>query len=116
MAFVGIAGATAHVTPKARALCEKRSVSHANRKAVIRASRDLKERTTFASIEENKRIKQDAEETGPQGFTAYSEKVNGRLAMIGFTLALVTEAIAPSHPSLIKQLFTLFPIDKLLGM
>ncbi len=29
----------------------------------------------------------------PQGFTAYSEMLNGHVAMLGFTLALVTELI-----------------------
>ena len=36
-------------------------------------------------VEENRNI--------PQGFTFFSEQLNGRAAMMGFVLALVTEAI-----------------------
>lgn len=35
----------------------------------------------------------DGDRSIPQGFTFFSETLNGRAAMLGFTLALVTEAI-----------------------
>mmetsp|Transcript_12101 Transcript_12101/g.32577 ORF Transcript_12101/g.32577 Transcript_12101/m.32577 type:complete len:116 (+) Transcript_12101:31-378(+) len=115
MAFVTAVGSATTFGRKASA-CVSRKPAAAKRKAVIRASRDLKERSAFSVVEENRRIMREAEEVRDKGFTAYAEKVNGRMAMIGFTLALLTEAIAPTHPSLVQQLFTLFPIHKLLGM
>lgn len=36
---------------------------------------------------------QDEDRSIPQGFTAFSENLNGRAAMMGFVLAVVTEAI-----------------------
>ena len=36
----------------------------------------------------------DAEYRGPQGWTAYAEKVNGRLAQLGFVIGLVTEIVS----------------------
>lgn len=39
------------------------------------------------------RMRSDEDRSIPQGFTFFSETLNGRAAMIGFTLALVTEAI-----------------------
>eukprot|EP00171_Calliarthron_tuberculosum_P005749 IDg5749t1 len=41
--------------------------------------------------EENRRIRKDSEYRGPQGFTMYAERVNGRLAQLGFVIGLVTE-------------------------
>eukprot|EP00186_Timspurckia_oligopyrenoides_P001715 CAMPEP_0182442358 /NCGR_PEP_ID=MMETSP1172-20130603/1274_1 /TAXON_ID=708627 /ORGANISM="Timspurckia oligopyrenoides, Strain CCMP3278" /LENGTH=125 /DNA_ID=CAMNT_0024637157 /DNA_START=294 /DNA_END=671 /DNA_ORIENTATION=+ len=94
-------------------------VNRVGSRSVIVAGRKLEEKTKFESIEANKAALNKAIEASDgeiQGFTLYSEKVNGRMAMIGFTLALVTEIIAPSHPSLITQIFALFPINKLFGM
>mmetsp|Transcript_515 Transcript_515/g.925 ORF Transcript_515/g.925 Transcript_515/m.925 type:complete len:101 (+) Transcript_515:351-653(+) len=55
-------------------------------------------------------------EKDKKGWTFYSEQLNGRLAMTGFTLALVTEIIAPTHPSLLQQVNAVVPIGKLLGL
>ena len=41
--------------------------------------------------DENAKVRRDSEYRGPQGFTAYAEKVNGRMAMFGFALGLITE-------------------------
>ncbi len=41
--------------------------------------------------DENAKVRRDSEYRGPQGFTAYAEKVNGRMAMFGFVLGLITE-------------------------
>mmetsp|Transcript_19603 Transcript_19603/g.19699 ORF Transcript_19603/g.19699 Transcript_19603/m.19699 type:complete len:126 (+) Transcript_19603:3-380(+) len=93
-------------------------VNRVGNRSVIVAGRKLEENTKFESIESNKAALNEAIEEADgqlQGFTPYSEMVNGRMAMIGFTLALVTEIIAPSHPSLITQLFTMFPINKIFG-
>lgn len=35
----------------------------------------------------------DNDQSIPQGFTSFSENLNGRAAMVGFVLAVVTEAI-----------------------
>ena len=43
--------------------------------------------------DENAKVRRDSEYRGPQGFTGYAEKVNGRMAMIGFALGLVTEVL-----------------------
>lgn len=44
----------------------------------------------------------------PQGFTAFSEQLNGRAAMIGFVLALATEAI--TGKGIIGQVSALFDV------
>lgn len=44
----------------------------------------------------------------PQGFTFFSEKLNGRAAMIGFVLGLATELINPEHPGIVAQVESLF--------
>lgn len=46
---------------------------------------------------ENRRIRKESEYRGPQGFTPYAERVNGRLAQLGFVIGLVTE-IASGKP------------------
>lgn len=47
----------------------------------------------FKTIEENRTAKAASEYRGPQGFTPYAEKVNGRLAQLGFVIGLVTEIL-----------------------
>lgn len=44
----------------------------------------------------------------PQGFTAFSEQLNGRAAMIGFLLAVVTEAI--TGRGIIGQVASIFEV------
>ena len=44
----------------------------------------------------------------PQGFTGFSEQLNGRAAMMGFLLAVVTEAI--TGKGIIGQVGTIFDI------
>lgn len=44
----------------------------------------------------------------PQGFTLFSETLNGRAAMVGFFLALSTELINPQHPGIIAQVGSIF--------
>jgi hypothetical protein len=46
----------------------------------------------------------------PQGFTGWSETVNGRAAMFGFAVALLTEIINPNHPGIIGQVSSLFHV------
>lgn len=47
----------------------------------------------------------------PQGFTAFSEQLNGRAAMIGFALAIVTEAL--TGKGVIGQVAALFDISNI---
>mmetsp|Transcript_3341 Transcript_3341/g.10183 ORF Transcript_3341/g.10183 Transcript_3341/m.10183 type:complete len:109 (+) Transcript_3341:198-524(+) len=42
-----------------------------------------------------------------QGWTWWSETWNGRLAMMGFVIAVATEQINPAHPTIIDQIKTL---------
>jgi hypothetical protein len=48
----------------------------------------------------------------PQGFTLFSEQLNGRAAMFGFVLALATEIINPAHPGIIAQVSSLVDVIK----
>uniref|UniRef100_A0A7S1TKM3 Uncharacterized protein n=1 Tax=Erythrolobus australicus TaxID=1077150 RepID=A0A7S1TKM3_9RHOD len=113
MAFITTAGFNT-VAQKQNVLCKTAAVQRSSRKAVIRAARDLKEDTKFETIESNNLKKAAASDSAPlrpQGFTPYAEIINGRFAMLGFTLALLTEAISPAHPSLLQQLYTMIPIQ-----
>lgn len=44
----------------------------------------------------------------PQGFTLFSEKLNGRMAMIGFVAALGAEIFSPAHPTVVEQVSSVF--------
>ena len=57
-------------------------------------------------VQESRREIKEVEETGPQGFTAYSELINGRLAQLGFVIGLVTEIV--SGKPMGEQIVTLF--------
>mmetsp|Transcript_12399 Transcript_12399/g.37839 ORF Transcript_12399/g.37839 Transcript_12399/m.37839 type:complete len:104 (+) Transcript_12399:374-685(+) len=43
-----------------------------------------------------------------QGFTWWSETWNGRMAMLGFVIAVGTEIINPTHPTIVQQVSALF--------
>lgn len=47
-------------------------------------------RRSFATVSMNA---EPEDMSVPQGFTAFSEQLNGRAAMLGFVLAVVTEAL-----------------------
>ena len=61
----------------------------------------LSEKTT-----ETARPARDAEYRGPQGWTPYAEKVNGRLAQLGFVIGLVTEIVSGKPIS--EQILVMF--------
>lgn len=67
-----------------------------------------KSATVIMSYEQDDKIivtKHDLEmEEKRNGFTFYSEKWNGRMAMLGFVIALGTEVINPAHPTIVQQL------------
>jgi hypothetical protein len=48
----------------------------------------------------------------PQGFTLFSEQLNGRAAMFGFLLAIATEIINPNHPGIAAQVASVFEVIK----
>ena len=60
----------------------------------------------LSRTEKNRRIKALAVDTDPQGFTEYSEKVNGRLAQMFFVIGLITE-IASGKP-MSEQILIMF--------
>jgi hypothetical protein len=60
----------------------------------------------FNRIEQNRQAKLSAIDTDPQGFTSYSEKVNGRLAMMFFVIGLFTEVV--SHRTMSDQILIMF--------
>eukprot|EP00181_Compsopogon_caeruleus_P006703 CAMPEP_0184677872 /NCGR_PEP_ID=MMETSP0312-20130426/495_1 /TAXON_ID=31354 /ORGANISM="Compsopogon coeruleus, Strain SAG 36.94" /LENGTH=76 /DNA_ID=CAMNT_0027126069 /DNA_START=72 /DNA_END=298 /DNA_ORIENTATION=- len=76
MAFVNSNFGGVFLSPSNARTCATARPRHTNGRISPRAS----------LVEENKRAKVTSEENGPQGFTGYSELVNGRLAMIGFVL------------------------------
>lgn len=51
----------------------------------------------------------------PQGFTEYSEKLNGRVTVVSFVAVLAAEVLNPVHPTIVQQVaFVLPPINELL--
>lgn len=88
-------------------------VMKASRPITMKSETGEKKESPYKKLEENVQAKKNAEYRGPQGFTPYAELVNGRLAMIGFFTMIVAELFNPSHPSLLKQLELIFPLDKL---
>lgn len=72
-----------------------------------------KESAPFKRIEENRAAKVQSEYRGPQGFTPYAEKVNGRLAQLGFVIGLVTEII--TGKGMAQQMLIMFsPLTRVL--
>ena len=65
-------------------------------------SNNLNNKTTV----EIARPARDAEFRGPQGWTPYAEKVNGRLAQLGFVIGLVTEIVSGKPIS--EQILVMF--------
>lgn len=50
--------------------------------------------SNFSRLESSRAAKLDSEYRGPQGFTPYAEKVNGRVAQMGFVIGLITEIVS----------------------
>lgn len=80
MAFVSGAPVLARSTVTPLAVS---SFTSSSRKVTIAPTRSATLR--MSANDENKKI--------PQGFTSFSEQLNGRAAMMGFILALTTEAL-----------------------
>lgn len=78
---------------------------------------DIKEKkksanTTFKNLEENRRAKEESLYTPQRGFTDAAETLNGRMAMMGFAIGLVTELI--TGQGINAQMAALFePLSKL---
>lgn len=70
------------------------------------------EGTVAPSIGADRVSKTESLSTGPQGFTPYAERINGRAAQIGFFSALVIEIV--TGKSIVEQiLFILSPITNI---
>lgn len=84
-----------------------RPVMMADMKEKIKA-----ENATFRYLEENRRAKEESLYTPQRGFTDAAETLNGRMAMMGFAIGLVTELI--TGQGINAQLAALFePLSKL---
>lgn len=73
----------------------------------------------FVRIEEDYAAKVESQYRGPQGFTPYAEKVNGRLAQMGFMIGLITEII--TGKGMAEQMLIMFSplthaVENLLGI
>eukprot|EP00181_Compsopogon_caeruleus_P001710 CAMPEP_0184690312 /NCGR_PEP_ID=MMETSP0312-20130426/31154_1 /TAXON_ID=31354 /ORGANISM="Compsopogon coeruleus, Strain SAG 36.94" /LENGTH=128 /DNA_ID=CAMNT_0027147783 /DNA_START=137 /DNA_END=523 /DNA_ORIENTATION=+ len=82
-------------------------------KAASRGQKLATRRSGAASLKavapnsENKNVNGDGEPIN--GWTAVNERLNGRLAMMGFLIAILTEALGPNHPSVLQQLSVFVP-------
>lgn len=96
------------------------AVNVAPRRAAPRMVDDVtdkvkEDRETFSNLEADRVAKQESAATGPQGFTPYAERINGRAAQIGFFSALLIEIF--TGKSIVDQIrFVLSPITKLLNI
>eukprot|EP00186_Timspurckia_oligopyrenoides_P003190 CAMPEP_0182446774 /NCGR_PEP_ID=MMETSP1172-20130603/5996_1 /TAXON_ID=708627 /ORGANISM="Timspurckia oligopyrenoides, Strain CCMP3278" /LENGTH=119 /DNA_ID=CAMNT_0024642851 /DNA_START=223 /DNA_END=582 /DNA_ORIENTATION=- len=81
----------------------RQSASVASKRVVLNMKVDDKVKST---LQNDKKI---ASNEPGLGWSLSNEKLNGRLAMLGFALALVTEAIAPGHPSIVQQVVSIVP-------
>lgn len=73
---------------------------------------ERKEQAVTPSVEANRSSKSSSLSNGPQGFTPYAERINGRAAQIGFFSALVIEIV--TGKSIVDQiLFILSPITNI---
>ncbi|KAA8498619.1 hypothetical protein FVE85_6204 [Porphyridium purpureum] len=93
MAFVSLTGVSTVSAKQFKATCAKSaSVSRGNGKVIVAAA---------PQTQEDKKVR--------PGFNVKNEVLNGRAAMIGFVLALVTEIVSPQHPTLLQQVHALLP-------
>ena len=73
----------------------------------------LRENATFKNLEANRLAKEESYFEPQRGFSLNAEKTNGRYAMMGFAIGLVTEII--TGKGILAQLDALFePISKLI--
>lgn len=88
------------------------------------SSKDLAEDKTYVSkaVKENIEAINSATETTfldgilAPSFTVDREMLNGRIAMMGFLVGVITEVVNPAHPGFIEQLKLMFaPISNLIS-
>lgn len=95
--FVGSGKLSTHKS----ALCNRAVAASPKRRGAVRMTYQQGDKTIVT--------RNDLElEEQRKGFTFYSEKWNGRLAMLGFVIALATEVINPAHPTIVQQVASLF--------
>lgn len=66
---------------------------------------ETKEQAVTPSVEADRSSKTSSLSNGPQGFTPYAERINGRAAQIGFFSALVIEIV--TGKSIVDQILSI---------
>ena len=89
-AFAAPAGVVAPSTFRTSAVCNRRRIAP---RAALQGEKRIFSNKLIGEDAETSVVR-DAEYRGPQGWTPYAEKVNGRLAQLGFVIGLVTELVS----------------------
>jgi hypothetical protein len=86
-------------------------------RAALRPDTETEKVPRFNSIAENRAAMSDSIVQQPKGFTPYAEKVNGRLAQLGFVIGLATEILSHDHLTIGQQILLMFsPVTNLFGL
>ncbi|KAA8498617.1 hypothetical protein FVE85_6202 [Porphyridium purpureum] len=104
-AFVNGCGIAANRVPVSQKQISFKSapVSRRNTKTIVALKDDSKD----VLDKQREQLRQAEELPRQAGWTAYAERVNGRLAMIFFVVGLVTNIVSPEHPGLVDQILWL---------
>lgn len=102
-------------SPSARCPVARNQVPYTGARSIRASSVKEDAKTALeARISERQELR-NVSATEPQGFTSYAEKVNGRIAMMGFFIGLVTEIVSKDHVTIGQQMLIMFsPIVNLI--
>ncbi|KAA8498527.1 hypothetical protein FVE85_6112 [Porphyridium purpureum] len=78
-------------------------VSRRNARTIVA----LKDDNSNVLQKQREQLRQAEELPRQAGWSAYAERVNGRLAMFFFVVALVTNIANPEHPGIVDQILWL---------